>query len=68
MDHSYIVLPIRILMSLSTWAELNRAGRRRVTSTSNTRKIMLIRKNFMQKGRRATPEGSNPHSNGDLFS
>jgi len=43
-------------------------GRIRVASTSKTRKIILTRKNFMQKGRRLIPAGSNPHSKGELFS
>ena len=43
-------------------------GRIRVTSTSKTRKIILTKKNFMQKGNRLIPAGSNPHSNGEPFS
>ena len=37
-------------------------------STSKIRKIMAMRKNRSEKGSRADPFGSNPHSNGDLFS
>ena len=39
-----------------------------MTSTSNTKKIILTRKNFIQKGSRLIPAGSNPHSKGDPFS
>ena len=39
-----------------------------MTSTSNTKKIILTKKNFMQKGSRLIPAGSNPHSNGEPFS
>jgi hypothetical protein len=35
---------------------------------SNTIKIMLSRKNRMENGIRALFLGSNPHSNGDVFS
>jgi len=37
-------------------------------STSNIMKITEIRKNRDEKGSRAEFFGSNPHSNGDLFS
>ena len=37
-------------------------------STSKIRKIIAIRKKRREKGRRADPLGSNPHSNGELFS
>lgn len=43
-------------------------GRRRVISTSKIRKITAIKKNRNEKGRRADPLGSNPHSNGEFFS
>lgn len=39
-----------------------------VTSTSKIRKIIPTRKNFIQNCNREVPEGSNPHSNGPLFS
>lgn len=35
---------------------------------SNTRKITANKKNRMEKGIRAVDIGSNPHSNGDIFS
>jgi hypothetical protein len=43
-------------------------GRSRAISTSKIRKITAIRKNRSKNGRRADLFGSNPHSNGDLFS
>lgn len=43
-------------------------GKRRVISTSKIRKIMAIRKKCRENGSRAEALGSNPHSNGDLFS
>lgn len=44
------------------------AGRRRVISTSKIRKIIAMRKNRREKGRRDDDFWSNPHSNGDNFS
>lgn len=43
-------------------------GSKRVISTSKTRKITAIRKNRREKGSRADPLGSNPHSKGEFFS
>jgi hypothetical protein len=43
-------------------------GNSRAISTSKIRKITAIRKNRSENGRRADLLGSNPHSNGDLFS
>jgi hypothetical protein len=43
-------------------------GRSRAISTSKIRKITAIRKNRSENGIRADLLGSNPHSNGDLFS
>ena len=63
-----MVLRVRIRTRLSTCAALYRAGSKSVTSTSNTRKIILTRKNLRQNGRRLLPEGSNPHSKGEDFS
>ena len=47
---------------------LNGRGRISLTSTSNTRKIIPIMKNFIQKLIRELPIGSKPHSKGLLFS
>lgn len=38
------------------------SGRSRAISKSNRRKVMATRKNFIEKGKRAEPIGSNPHS------
>jgi hypothetical protein len=43
-------------------------GRSRAISTSKIRKITAIKKNRSENGSRAGFLGSNPHSNGDLFS
>lgn len=43
-------------------------GRRRVISTSKIRKIIAIRKKWREKGIREEDLGSNPHSNGEVFS
>lgn len=37
-------------------------GSRRAISRSKRRNVMATRKNFIEKGRRADPIGSNPHS------
>lgn len=38
------------------------SGNKSVISTSKIKKITAIRKNRREKGRRADPLGSNPHS------
>lgn len=43
-------------------------GIKRTISISKTRKITARRKNRKEKGVRADPIGSNPHSNEDSFS
>jgi len=43
-------------------------GNRSAISTPKIMKITAIRKNRDEKGSRAEFFGSNPHSNGDLFS
>lgn len=43
-------------------------GKISAISTSKIRKITAIRKNCKEKGIRADLLGSNPHSNGELFS
>lgn len=43
-------------------------GNNRAISTSKIRKMTAIRKKRREKGIRADDLGSNPHSNGDLFS
>lgn len=44
------------------------SGNSRVISTSKIKKITAIKKNRSEKGNRAVPLGSNPHSNGEFFS
>lgn len=48
--------------------EAHGRGRRRAISKSNSRNVIATRKNFIEKGRRADPIGSNPHSYGLAFS
>jgi len=43
-------------------------GIKRAISISNIRKITTSKKNRVENGNRAEFFGSNPHSNGDLFS
>ena len=43
-------------------------GKRRATSTSKIKKSTTKRKNRVEKGDRVSLKGSNPHSNGDIFS
>ena len=43
-------------------------GSNKVISTSKIKKITAIKKKRKEKGRRAVPFGSNPHSNGEFFS
>lgn len=43
-------------------------GINKVISTSKIKKIIAIKKNCNEKGKRAGFFGSNPHSKGDLFS
>ena len=45
----------------SSWSPQG-SGRRRAISRSNKRKRIATRKNRMEKGSRAVPRGSNPHS------
>lgn len=52
---------VNISFGLVVWDAQGR-GRRRAISKSNRRNVMATRKNFMEKGRRAEPIGSNPHS------
>lgn len=44
------------------------SGSKRVISTSKIKKITAIRKKRREKGIRAEPLGSNPHSKGEFFS
>lgn len=44
------------------------AGKRRTISTSKIKKIIVIKKNRKEKGRRVEEFESNPHSKGEVFS
>lgn len=46
---------------LLAWAAQGR-GRSRAISRSKSKNVMATRKNFSEKGRRADPMGSKPHS------
>lgn len=50
-----------IVSRLLAWDAHGR-GNRSAISRSNSRNVIATRKNFMEKGRRADPIGSNPHS------
>lgn len=52
-----LIVNIRLLV----WVAHGR-GNSRAISRSNNRNVMAIKKNFMEKGRRAEVVGSNPHS------
>lgn len=43
-------------------------GKINAISTSNTKKIIAIKKKCKEKGKRAEHLGSNPHSKGEFFS
>lgn len=43
-------------------------GKIRIISTSKIKKIMVIKKNRREKGKRDEEKGSNPHSKGEDFS
>jgi hypothetical protein len=43
-------------------------GKINAISTSKIKKIIVIKKNFNEKGNRDEDIGSNPHSKGELFS
>jgi hypothetical protein len=43
-------------------------GRIRAISTSKIKKMIVIKKNRIEKGNREEFIGSNPHSNGEVFS
>lgn len=58
---------IIMVFRLFVW-EAHGSGRSRAISRSNSRNVIATRKNFIEKGRRADPIGSNPHSYGLAFS
>ena len=58
---------MNVVRGEDSWSPHGR-GRRSAISKSNKRKRIATRKNRREKGRRADPRGSNPHSYGDSFS
>lgn len=50
-----------MIFKLVVWVAQGR-GRSKAISKSNRRKVIATRKNFIEKGSRAEPMGSNPHS------
>lgn len=46
----------------------NNNGNNKINSTSKIKKIIEIKKNRNEKGKRAFKKGENPHSNGLIFS
>lgn len=52
---------VNMSVRLLVWDAQGR-GKRRAISRSNRRKVIATRKNFMEKGSRADPIGSKPHS------
>lgn len=53
---------------IELWVNEIIIGNIKAISTSKIRKIMAIRKNWIEKGNRDELKGSNPHSNGEFFS
>lgn len=56
----------RVVVGEGSWSPQGR-GRRRAISRSNRIKRIAIKKKRKEKGRRAEPSGSKPHSYGDSF-
>lgn len=52
---------VSISVRLLVWVAQGR-GRRRAISRSKSRNVMATRKNLSEKGKRADPMGSKPHS------
>lgn len=52
---------VSIVFRSLAW-EAHGRGKSRAISKSNSRNVIATKKNFMEKGRRADPMGSNPHS------
>lgn len=50
-----------IVLRLFVWVAQGR-GSRSAISRSKSRNVIAIRKNFIEKGKRAEPIGSKPHS------
>lgn len=52
---------VSIVFRSLAW-EAHGRGKSRAISRSNSRNVIATKKNFIEKGRRADPMGSNPHS------
>ena len=61
-------IPVRDHLKMFLILKILARGSSRVISTSKIRKIMAIKKNRSEKGSRADPLGSKPHSKGEFFS
>jgi len=61
------VAQMKVSSGDASWSPQGR-GRRSAISKSKRRKRMAIKKNRSEKGSRADPMGSKPHSYGDSFS
>lgn len=59
-----VIVHVKILETL----KIKIIGRIKAISTSKIKKIIIIKKKRIEKGNREEFIGSNPHSNGDLFS
>ena len=61
-------IPVKVHLRMFLILRILASGKRRVISTSKIRKMIAIKKNRSEKGSRADPLGSNPHSKGEFFS
>lgn len=58
---------VNVVRGEGNWSPQGR-GSKRAISRSKRRKRIATRKKRREKGRRADPKGSNPHSYGESFS
>lgn len=64
-----MIIVIHNVVSIGVWLFIAQGiGSKSAISRSNSKNKMATRKNRSEKGRRAVPNGSNPHSYGDSFS
>lgn len=64
-----IRVEVQISVVMGDWSCVAHGrGSRSAISRSNSRNRIATRKNRIEKGSRAEPSGSNPHSYGDSFS
>lgn len=62
-----VEVQISVFVGVWSWVAQGR-GRSKAISRSNRRNRIATKKNRIEKGRRAEPSGSNPHSYGESFS